>query len=117
MFIKNRILSFKFAFRGIGLLISSQPNARLHLFATVVVVFFAVFFKLNSWEWCILTVAITLVWITEALNSALEFLADSITTEFNPLIKKAKDLAAGAVLLSAIGAVILGILVFLPHLL
>ena len=116
MFMKKRIQSFKFAFRGIMSLIASQPNAWIHLTATVLVISMGFFLKLENWEWCTLVVAITQVWLAEALNTAFEFLADSVTTDFHPLIKKAKDIAAGAVLLTAIGAVILGALVFLPHL-
>jgi diacylglycerol kinase (ATP) len=67
--------------------------------------------------WCALVLAIMAVWTAEALNTALEFLADAATPQMHPLVKKAKDVAAGAVLLSAIGAAIVGVLVFWPHLL
>lgn len=113
---KKRIQSFRFAFRGVGLLIGSQTNARIHLVATLLVTVLGIFLRVQPWEWCILVVAMTLVWLTEAMNTAFEFLADAVTLEYHPLIEKSKDLAAGAVLLAAIGAVLLGAIVFLPYL-
>lgn len=116
MDLKKRLRSFGFAGRGIWVLISSQTNAQMHLIATGLVTGLGFLVKLNAPEWGLLVVAITLVWLAEALNTALEFLADAVSTDFHPLIKQAKDVAAGAVLLTAIGAIILGALIFLPHL-
>ena len=74
------------------------------------------FFCVSPSEWCLLVLAIISVWTAEALNTAFEFLADVASPEFHPLVKKSKDVAAGAVLISAIGAVIIGLLIFVPHL-
>jgi diacylglycerol kinase (ATP) len=68
-------------------------------------------------EWCWMTLAIIGVWLAEALNTAIEFLTDLVSPEFHPLAGKAKDVAAGAVLIAAIGAVVIGMFVFGPHLL
>jgi diacylglycerol kinase (ATP) len=110
----GRIRSVKFALRGIRTMIASQHNARMHVAATVVVVSVGVFFGLSGSEWCWIVLAIVSVWTAEALNTAFEFLTDVASPNFHPIAEKAKDVAAGAVLLSAIGAVIIGTLVFWP---
>jgi hypothetical protein len=71
----------------------------------------------TRFEWCWIVLAIVSVWTAETLNTAFEFLTDVASPEFHPLAGKAKDVAAGAVLLSAIGAVAIGIIIFWPHLL
>lgn len=113
---KSRIQSFKYAFSGLSLMLKSQHNAWLHAVATFCVVILGLVCGLSSGEWCWLVLAIMAVWTAEALNTALEFLADVTSPEFHPLIKKAKDVAAGAVLLSALGSVIIALLVLGPRL-
>ena len=98
-------------------MVKSQHNAWLHALATVIVVSVGCLFHIDTGDWCWLVLALMAVWTAEAMNTALEFLADVASPEFHPLVEKAKDVAAGAVLLSAIGSVIIGFLVFLPHLL
>ncbi len=71
-------------------------------------------FQLSRTEWCIIVLAVVAVWTAEALNTAFEFLTDVASPEFHPLAGKAKDVAAGAVLLAAIGAVIIGLFIFGP---
>ena len=107
----SRLKSIKYAISGIASMIESQQNAWVHAVATVLVVFFGLFFHLHAAQWCILVLAIIAVWTAEALNTALEFMADVASPEFHPLIEKAKDVAAGAVLISAVGAVVIAILV------
>jgi diacylglycerol kinase (ATP) len=111
-----RIRSFKYAFTGIWTILRSQHNAWVHVVATVVVCAAGLYFRLSSPEWCWIVLAIVAVWTAEALNTAFEFLADVASPEFHPLVKKSKDVAAGAVLISAIGSVIIGLLVLGPHL-
>jgi diacylglycerol kinase (ATP) len=113
----GRIRSFKFAFVGIWTMLKSQQNAWIHIFATIVVVIAGIVLRISSGEWCWLVLAIVAVWMAEALNTAFEFLADVASPEFHPLVKKAKDVAAGAVLISAIGAIVIGIIVFGPYIL
>ncbi len=115
--LKGRIRSFQYAIRGIALMIHSQHNAWLHALATVIVVSIGCLFHIDTGDWCWLVLALMAVWTAEAMNTALEFLADVASPEFHPLVEKAKDVAAGAVLLSAIGSVIIGLLVFMPYLL
>lgn len=94
----------------------SQHNALLHAAATVVVVGLGFFTSVSRLEWAMLVLAIVAVWSAEALNTALEFLCDVASPEFHPLVEKSKDVAAGAVLLCALGAVVVGLLVFGPRL-
>ena len=113
----GRVRSFSCAIKGIRVMIASQHNAWLHSIATVLVVGLGSYLRLSSAEWCFLVLAMMSVWTSEALNTAFEFLTDVASPEFHPLAEKAKDIAAGAVLIAAIGSVIVGILVFGPHLL
>ena len=113
--LRERIRSFGYAFQGIGFMIRSQPNARVHLLATVVAVGAGLYFQISKGDWIGLTLAIMAVWMAEALNTAVEFLADVIHPGFHPTIGKAKDVAAGAVFIAALGAVIVGLWVFVPH--
>ena len=96
-------------------MLKSQHNAWVHAFATIAVIACGAFFRLSPSEWCWLVLAIMAVWSAEALNTAFEFLADVASPEFHPLVKNSKDVAAGAVLISAIGSVIIGVLIFGPH--
>lgn len=111
-----RLHSFRYALAGLRTLLLTQHNAWIHAAATVVVAASGLVLGLSRAEWCWLVLAMTLVWVAEALNTALEFLADAVTQEFHPLILQAKDVAAAAVLIAAIGAVVVGLLVFGPHL-
>ncbi len=113
--IVKRIKSFQYAIRGAALMLKSQHNAWIHAIATILVLFFGFYFDLHAAQWCMLVLAIMAVWTSEALNTALEFLADVASPEIHPLVEKAKDVAAGAVLISAIGAVAIAILVLGPH--
>ena len=113
----GRIRSFKYAFAGIWTMLKSQQNAWVHVFATVAVVTVGFVLGISPAEWCWLVIAIIAVWMAEALNTAIEFLADVASPEFHPLVKKAKDVSAGAVLISAIGAIIIGIIIIGPYVL
>jgi len=111
-----RLHSFRYALAGLRTLLMTQHNAWIHAVATVLVVVAGLVLGLSAAEWCWLVLAMTLVWMAEALNTALEFLADAVTQDFHPLILQAKDVAAAAVLIAAIGALVIGLLVFGPHL-
>ena len=114
-FWRARGRSFACAARGVILLLRTQANARIHLLATLLVIAAGLAFHITRGEWLPLTIAIGIVWIAEAVNTALEVLADRITRERDEQIGRAKDLAAGAVLLAAITAAVIGILVLGPH--
>jgi diacylglycerol kinase (ATP) len=115
--LKGRILSFKYAGQGVWLTIKSQHNAWIHAVATIVVVIAGFALRISKIEWCVIILTCTAVWTAEALNTALEFLADAVSKETHPVIGQAKDVAAGAVLITAFGALIVGVLVFGPHIL
>ena len=114
--LKKRINSFRYAAAGIGIVVKSQHNAWIHLVASLGVIGAGVYFDIERDGWLWIIVAMALVWMAEALNTAVELLADAITSEYHPLIKKAKDVAAGAVLFAAIGAAAIGLAVFFPYL-
>lgn len=97
-------------------MIQSQRNAWIHAVATILTMGAGIFFHITRDEWAWIILAIMAVWMAEALNTAFEFLADATRPAFHPLIGKAKDVAAGAVLLSALGSVVIGLLIFGPYL-
>lgn len=113
---KKRIQSFRYAFKGIGELVQSQANARIHLLAMAAVIAAGCYFKVSATEWCLLVFAIASVLAAEAFNTALEHLTDLASPEIHPLAGKAKDVAAAAVLIMAMGAAVVGLVVFLPKL-
>jgi diacylglycerol kinase (ATP) len=113
----GRLRSVRFALRGIALMLRTQHNAWIHAAATLAVIGTGLLLGVTAAEWCWLVLAIVAVWTAEALNTALELLADVASPEFHPLVEQAKDVAAGAVLISALGAVAIGVLVLGPYLL
>jgi diacylglycerol kinase (ATP) len=112
-----RFRSFRYALRGARLLLFTQHNAWIHAVFSIAVVIAGLAFRISRLEWCAIVIAMMSVWTAEALNTSLEFLCDVASPEFHPLVEKSKDVAAGGVLISAIGAAIVGLLVFGPHLL
>jgi diacylglycerol kinase (ATP) len=111
----GRIRSLHHAICGILRMIRCQHNAWIHAAATVAVLLAALFLRISSADWCRITLAISIVWTAEALNTAFEFLADAASPEFHPLVRDAKDVAAGAVLVTAVAAVVIGSIVFWPY--
>lgn len=114
MMLSKRLKSFKYAFAGLFDLFRSQPNALIHLLAAVVVVIAGFYFQLSEVEWCMVSLMIALVFAAEAFNTALEYLTDLVSPGYHPLAGKAKDASAAAVLITAIGAVVVAIIIFLP---
>ncbi|HFC09308.1 MAG TPA: diacylglycerol kinase family protein [Chloroflexi bacterium] len=112
----SRIQAFRHAFEGLGYLLHTQPNARIHAAATVGVVALGLWLRLEARSWALLAAAITVVWAAEAGNTALEALVDLVSPEVHPTAKAAKDTAAASVLLAASGAVVIGLLVLGPPL-
>jgi len=98
-------------------MLRTQHNAWLHALATLAAVVGGFVLQLSSGEWLAIILAIMAVWTAEALNTAFESLCDVASPEFHPLVERAKNIAAGAVLISALGAFAIGLLVFLPKLL
>jgi diacylglycerol kinase (ATP) len=111
-----RIASFGHAFRGLAELLATQHNARIHAAATLAVCALAGFLGISAVEWLAVVLAIAAVWSVEAMNTAFESLCDLVSPDHRPLVQRAKDVAAGAVLVSAAGAAAVGLIVFGPRL-
>ena len=114
-YLTGRLRSFGHAFHGLKLLVQTQHNARIHAVATVLVVVAGALLRISAFDWALIALAVLCVWSAEAMNTAIEFVVDLVSPEHHPLAAKAKDVAAGAVLVAAIGSLIVGALVFGPH--
>lgn len=115
--VQARLRSFVYAGRGLLTLLQEQHNARIHALAIVCVVGLGMWLSLSVQEWALVLIACALVLGFEALNSALEYLCDRVEPQRDPLIRKAKDVSAAAVLIAAAVAALIGLLIFLPKLL
>jgi diacylglycerol kinase len=113
-YFRKRLQSFGYAFRGVAILLRSQPNARIHLLAALIVVVLAYSLECSHTEWAILLLTIGTVFTAEAFNTALEFLTDLVSPKYHDLAGKTKDVAAAAVLFTAIIAIGVAIFIFLP---
>ena len=108
--------SFYYAFRGLLLLVRSQKNARIHLFFFLLAMFGGFLFEINALEWALILLCSGLVIAVEAVNTALEKLADSVHPDHHSGIGESKDIAAAAVLITAIAALSVGLIIFVPKL-
>ena len=115
--IHARARSVGYAARGLRQLVAREHNAWIHLAATIAAAAAGLASRLSPSDWRWLVVAAALVWIAEAINTALEALCDHLHPGFDPAIGRVKDMAAGAVLVAAIAAALIGALTFLPRLL
>jgi diacylglycerol kinase (ATP) len=113
----DRINSFRCAIKGIRTMLRYEHNAWIHSCITLAVLVTGLSFGFSRFEWCWIVLAIMAVWAAEALNTALEFMADVASPGFHPMIERAKDVAAGAVLISSIGSVVIGLLIIGPYVL
>lgn len=115
-FLQARIKSFSYAIQGIVFMLKTQHNAWLHTIASVLVILLGLYLNIqpNDWRWLI--VAMVMVWMAEAFNTAIEYVCDVVSPQYSIMVKHAKDIAAGAVLISAIGAAFIGSITFLPFL-
>src|SRR5437867_4593652 len=111
------LASFGFAFAGLAYCFRTQRNFRIHIAIAVVMSVVGVFLGLSWVEWAVFAAMVVLVLSAEMANTMIESLVDLVTTEYHPLAGIAKDVAAGIVLLTAMGAVVVGLFIFLPRLL
>jgi diacylglycerol kinase (ATP) len=109
--------SFRYAFAGLGYLLWTQRNAKIHSVIGLAAVTLGILLGLDRFEWLVLALTIAIVLAAEGINTALEAAVDLASPDYHPLAKIAKDVGAGTVLLTAIAAVIVGLLLFLPRLL
>ena len=113
----KRAKSFTHATRGMWLYFKSTHNAWIHIFIFLCVVYLGFYFKITNTEWLIIILTAGLVFISEAFNTAIEIDMNLTSPEFHPYAKDTKDVAAGAVLISVIVAIAVGILIFAPYIL
>ena len=113
--LKKRIRSFAYAFRGIGSFLKKEHNAWIHCTAIVVVTLGGFHFGITPLEWCVVLLCFGTVLAAEAVNTAIERLVNLVSPDFHPIAGDVKDVAAGAVLICAIVAAIIGGIIFLPY--
>lgn len=112
---RSLIKSFINAVEGVTKILPEQRNFRIELVIAILVIAAGFITGLNSLEWCIILICIALVISFEAINTGIEHLADAVKPEYDPLIRKAKDVSAAAVLIASLFAVIIGIIIFAPR--
>ncbi|GAB2859295.1 diacylglycerol kinase family protein [Hymenobacter ruber] len=112
---RRRVASFGHAGRGVWSALRSEVHLRFHALATVVVIGLGLYCRITRLEWALVAIAVACVWSAELVNTAIEALTDLASPAWHPLAGKAKDVAAGAVLLAALGALVVGALVFGPY--
>jgi diacylglycerol kinase len=112
--IKSRIKSFGYAFSGLFRFIKTEHNARIHALATLLVITAGWWKSISKGQWTAVLFAFGLVWSAEAFNTCIEHLANVLSPDYDPRIKYVKDLSAGAVLVTAIVAAIIGCIIFIP---
>lgn len=110
----KRKKSFLYAFNGLLYLFQTQHNAWIHSAVGIFVISAGIYLKINSFEWCVISISIGLVFAAELFNTAIEKLTDLNNPEYNKNAGLVKDIAAGGVLISALTAVSVGLIVFLP---
>jgi diacylglycerol kinase (ATP) len=113
---KARLKSFKYAWEGIVSFFRLEYNAQIHLAITVLVLVLSITLQLSKWEVIAVVFSIAIVWVVEMINTVIEKMMDFICIERHPQIKLIKDLAAGAVLVAAVAAAIIGCIIFIPKL-
>ena len=114
MFIKSRLQSFRCAIKGIMLMFREEQNAIIHLMIAIVAILAGIILNISVLEWGMIAFAIGFVLAAEAVNTAIERLVDMISPNYHEMARKIKDLAAGAVLLAALTAIIIGLIIFIP---
>lgn len=112
----SRVKSFRYAFEGWWHVLSTQHNAWIHALVSVAVLGLGLWLGISRQEWAIIILAVTAVWTAEFMNTALEALVDLVAPDYHPLAKIAKDVAAAAVLIGALGAILIGLLILGPPL-
>ena len=115
--IAARLKSFTFAFEGFAFMLRTQHNAWVHLVATIVVIASGFALQISADAWRRLIVALALVWVAEAMNTAFEHLCDVVSPQFQDSVKHSKDIAAAAVLVCVIASTLLGAITFAPYVL
>jgi len=113
--IKRLFKSFKYALKGLIKVFKEEQNFRIQSFAGIIVILFGIYFNINSIEWSLLVIVIILVLLMEIANSGIERIADVLQPRINSYVKEIKDIMAAVVMVSSFGAIIVGIIIFLPY--
>ena len=111
----HRILSFKYALAGITSAVREEPNLKIHLFIALLVILLGILFGITQTEWLFIIILIGLVISLELTNTAIEAVVNAFTDKEHPGAKLAKDISAGAVLVTAITSIIVGLIIFLSY--
>ncbi|MCI5702680.1 MAG: diacylglycerol kinase family protein [Erysipelotrichaceae bacterium] len=111
---KKLINSFKYAFTGMWSAYKSERNMKIHIAVAILVILFGVFLQISTYEWLACTVCFAMVIGSEMFNTAIETVVDIAMPKKDERAKKAKDVAAGGVLVFAIGSAIIGSIIFIP---
>lgn len=114
---KERLNSFVYAWAGLKAAIRTEHNTWIHLMLTLTAFGLAIALRISREEWMALVVVIAMVWTAELFNTVIEKIMDFLSTERHPQIKIIKDMAAAAVMVTALAAVIVGLLIFIPKVL
>lgn len=115
--ISKRVASFRFAFNGLKILLKEEHNARIHLVIALCTLIAGAIFRLSAYEWIAISFAIGFVFVVELINTTIEHITDFVSPERHERIKKIKDMAAASVLISALTALAIGLIVFVPRIL
>ena len=115
-YLEARLRSIRIAIDGLRQVIITQQNARIHAVATLLVFFVGILLKLSTLEWSLLLLVVGFVWAAEIINTAIEDLVNLVSSENTPSAKRIKDISAGAVLVSVIVSIVVGLLIFGPRL-
>ncbi|AXV42269.1 diacylglycerol kinase family protein [Staphylococcus warneri] len=107
---------FKYALNGLKTLLIKDQKFSLHIYASIIAIVFGFLLHINRSEWIFILLAISLVLAFEAINTAVEYVVDLVTTEYHDYAKYAKDIAAFSVMIVSVLALIIGLIVFIPHL-
>lgn len=113
--VRKLLRSFRHAFQGLGSLIKKEQNFRIHVFATLVVIFFSFYFSIQSWQWCLVVLMIASIFILEMLNTVFERLVDMLKPRVHLYVGEIKDIMSAMVLVASIAAVILALFIFVPY--
>ena len=112
----SRIKSFKYAFEGWWYVLRSQHNAWIHAVISIAVFVLGFWLQIPLRDWAVIVLTMMAVWMAEFMNTAIEAVVDMTMPQYHPLAKAAKDVAAAAVLVGAVGAVLIGLLLLGPPL-
>jgi diacylglycerol kinase len=112
---RRLLKSFKYSFTGLGSLIKKEQNFRIHIIASMVVIILGFYFQITIWEWTLVILMIAMVLILEMLNTVFERFVDMLKPRIHHYVKEIKDVMSAIVFTAALTSVIIGLIIFVPH--